>query len=119
MSSIGGDKAGKQENVPGGRLRGRWADVAAYDERMANWERFGQVEITEIESSAIEQVFALLIPTEVAEWEWSPVRDATRIHNSISTRKCFDQFGTEPLTIARPIDARRRRRRSEHNVHAR
>jgi hypothetical protein len=77
---IDGDKAGTQENVPPGRLRGAWSDVAVYDELMANWERIDQVELTDPEQSAVGRVFDLLISEEVAEWEWSPVRHATRIH---------------------------------------
>lgn len=74
---VDGDKVGEQENVPGGRLRGPWSDVAAYDELMANWERIDQVELTVPEQSAVGQVFDLLISEEVAEYEWSPVRYAT------------------------------------------
>ena len=77
---VDGDKVGEQENVPGGRLRGPWSDVAAYDELMANWERIDQVELTVPEQSAVGQVFDLLISEEVAEYEWSPVRYATRVH---------------------------------------
>lgn len=75
-----GEKAGTQENVPGGRLRGPWSDVAAYDELMANWERIDQVELTDPEQTAVDQVFDLLIPSEVAECEWSSVRYTTRVH---------------------------------------
>lgn len=77
---VDGDKAGTRENVPSGRLRGPWSDVAAYDELMANWERIDQAELTDSEQSAVGQVFDLLIPDEVAEYEWSPVRYATRVH---------------------------------------
>lgn len=78
---LNGEKAGTQENVPAARLHGSWADVAAYDELMANWERIDQAELTDTEQSAVGQVFDLLIPREVAAWEWSPVRYATRIHD--------------------------------------
>ncbi|QIM16034.1 hypothetical protein G7067_05755 [Leucobacter insecticola] len=77
---LASDKAGVQENVPRGRLRGPWSDVVAYDELMANWERIDQTELTDPEQSAVAQVFELLIPEDVAECEWSPVRDSTRIH---------------------------------------
>lgn len=77
---VGGDKAGAQENVPGSRLRGPWSDVAGYDELMANRERIDQTELTDSEQLAVGEVFDLLIPEEVAEYEWSPVRYATRIH---------------------------------------
>lgn len=76
---LDGDKAGTQQNTPARRLRGLWAEVEAYDQRMADWARIDQTELTEIEQVAVEQVFILLIPPEVAEWEWSSVRFATRI----------------------------------------
>lgn len=78
---LDGDKSGMYENVPGGRLRGPWADVAAYDALMGNWQRIDQVQLTEIEDSAVSAVFGMLIPEAVAEWDWSPVRNATRIHD--------------------------------------
>ncbi|RRJ85585.1 hypothetical protein EG850_12760 [Gulosibacter macacae] len=84
---LDGDNAGAQENVPGGRLRGNWSDVAAYDELMANWERIDQVELTDSEQTAVGQVFDLLIPEEVAEYEWSPVRYATRVHQRNALQK--------------------------------
>ncbi len=78
---IGGERAGVQENVPAGRLRGDWADVVAYDQRMADWERIDQTGLTDAESDAVDQVFLLLIPEDVATREWSPVRDAIRIYD--------------------------------------
>lgn len=78
---LDGDKVGTTENVPGGRLRGPWANIREYDTAMANWERIDQVQLTDAEQSAVEMVFDLLIPEEIAEWEYSPVRDATRIHD--------------------------------------
>lgn len=78
---LDGDKSGTHENVPGGRLRGPWADVVAHDALMENWQRIGQVQLTEIEDSAVSTVFGLLISEAVAEWDWSPVRYATRVHD--------------------------------------
>jgi hypothetical protein len=76
-----GENAGKQENVPAKRLRGPWSGVRQYDEMMANWERLAVFELTDQEETAVATVFAELIPEEVAEWEWSPVRWVTTIHN--------------------------------------
>lgn len=70
------------ENVPGRRLRGYWHDVEAYDTLMANWERIDNYTLTEIEKHAIETVFSLLIPKDVADWHWSPVRFALQISES-------------------------------------
>jgi hypothetical protein len=84
---LDGDKAGTQENVPAGRLRGPWAEAGEYDALMANWERIDQVQLTDVEDSAVGQVFDLLIPDEIAEWEWSPVRYATRIHDRDALRE--------------------------------
>ncbi|WP_404287724.1 hypothetical protein [Glutamicibacter arilaitensis] len=79
---LGGDKpGGVQENVPGGRLRAPWADVTEYDALMANWEGINQAQLTEIEESAVDSVFEMLIPEEIAQWQWSPVHYATRIHD--------------------------------------
>lgn len=78
---LGGDKSGVHENIPGVRLRAPWADVAAYDALMANWERINEAQLTDIEASAVSSVFEMLIPNEIAEWEWSPVRYATRIYD--------------------------------------
>jgi hypothetical protein len=86
---LDGEKAGTQENVPGGRLRGRWSDVRQYDVLMAHWESLEGYELSEIEEFAVERVFILLIPEEIAEWSWSPVRWITRIHNSVELKKLF------------------------------
>lgn len=78
---LDGEKSGVSENVPGGRLRAPWAEVTAYDALMANWERIDQSQLTEIEGSAVDSVFEMLIPEEIAECDWTPVRYATRIHD--------------------------------------
>lgn len=90
---IDGEKAGTQENIPAGRLHGPWSAVAGYDELMANWERLDRFQLTDHEESAAETVFDLLIPAEVAETQWSPVRWVTRIH---------DRDALEPL-IGLPV----------------
>ncbi|WP_243064636.1 hypothetical protein [Humibacter sp. RRB41] len=48
---------------------------------MADWQRIDDLELDESEQAAVETVFRLLIPTDVAEWEWSPVRFAASVHN--------------------------------------
>ncbi|MEU0509063.1 hypothetical protein [Amycolatopsis sp. NPDC006125] len=85
---LDGEDAGKQENVSANRLRGPWAEVAGYDEMMANWERLAAFELTGPEQTAASTVFEALIPASVAEWEWSPVRWVTTI---------FDPVALEPL----------------------
>jgi hypothetical protein len=40
---LDGDRAGLRDNVPGGRLHGRWSEVEDFDERMANWQRLAGV----------------------------------------------------------------------------
>lgn len=67
---LDGETAGKRENVPERRLRGPWSDVARYDERVANWQRITEFELTDIEESAVELVFTTLIPEEVADRHW-------------------------------------------------
>ena len=79
---LDGDKAGTHENVPGNRLRGPWSEVAEYDRLAAHWQALSEYELTEIEESAIERVFDLLVPSSVATWEWNSVRFATAVHDA-------------------------------------
>ena len=48
---------------------------------MADWERLARAQLTDHEESAVLTVFDLVILEETAEWEWSPVRWITRIHD--------------------------------------
>lgn len=89
-----GEKMGTLESIPGSRLRGPWAGVREYDELMANWERLDQVQLTDHEESAVSTALDLLIPEDIAEWEWSPVRWMTRLH---------DRSALEPL-VGMPVD---------------
>ena len=91
---LDGGKGGTREDVPGVRLRGPWAGAAQYGELMANWERLDRVQLIDHEESAVSTVFDLLIPEDTAEWEWSPVRWITRIH---------DRSALEPI-IGLPVD---------------
>lgn len=79
---LDGDKAGVRENIPGNRLRGPWSEAADYDRLMAHWQALSEYELTEIEESAIERVFDLLLPSSVATWEWDSVRFATAVHDA-------------------------------------
>jgi hypothetical protein len=63
------DDPGRVENVPGARLRDLWANVVAFDELMANWQRI-EFELT----GAVDEVVVELVPGLVVTWEWSPVR---------------------------------------------
>lgn len=91
---LDGDGVGRVEEVPAKRLRGPWAKVAEFDELMANWERVATSELDDDESSAVDVVFNLLIPREVATTMWSPVQWTTAIH---------DARALEPV-IGLPVD---------------
>ncbi|MEK0264320.1 hypothetical protein [Bifidobacterium mongoliense] len=97
---LDGEKAGTRENVPGSRLRGRWADVDRYDALMAHWESLEGYELSEIEEFAVGRVFILLIPEEIAEWLWSPVRWTTRIHDSVGLEKLIGVSAEDMLAQA-------------------
>jgi hypothetical protein len=75
------DPGGRIENQPAARLRVPWADVATYDLLMANWQRIDDHTLDDVEDACAEEVFQLLIPEDVATVEWSPVRNATAVHD--------------------------------------
>ncbi|GHJ50610.1 hypothetical protein Cs7R123_79520 [Catellatospora sp. TT07R-123] len=75
------DPQRKSETVPGSRLRVRWEGVEAYDALMANWQRIDDCVLDEVEQSCVGMVFELLVPADIAELEWSSVRDATGIRD--------------------------------------
>lgn len=77
---LDGDKAGVHENVPGTRLPRPWCEVAEYDALMANWQRLGHDALDETEDWAVSEVFALLIPDDVAAYSCSFVRGGTSIY---------------------------------------
>lgn len=77
---LDGDKVGVLKNVLGNRLRGHWSDVDEYDLTMANWESLEDFKVTDVEESAIETVFELLVPESVATWEWKPIHFVTIVH---------------------------------------
>lgn len=79
---LDGDKGGVRKNVLGNRLRGHWSDVDEYDLNMANWESLEDFKVTDVEESAIETVFELLVPESVATWEWKPIHFVTTVHDA-------------------------------------
>lgn len=79
---LDGEDAGRTENVPGSRLRVPWSEAAEFDERMANWDRLDQEQITEHESYAAEHVLQLLVPSDVAVQDWKPVSGALAVEDA-------------------------------------
>lgn len=73
---------GRQETVPGNRIRVPWTDVDVYDRVQEAWARIrGEDSLDEVERDCINQVFDLLVPTEVAELGWRPVNDTTNVND--------------------------------------
>jgi hypothetical protein len=97
---LDGEKKGTRENIPGSHLRGRWADIDQYDALMAHWESLEDHVLSEIEEFAVERVFILLIPGEIAEWSWSPARWTTRIHDSARSEKLIGVSAEDMLAQA-------------------
>ncbi len=58
---LDGKRAAARDNVPATRLHGPSSAVAAFDDRMANWERLNHSDIDRTEESAVGDVFNLLI----------------------------------------------------------
>jgi hypothetical protein len=75
------DRGGRVENVPSSRLRVRWSEVARYDSVMANWARIDDYRLDSTERACAEEVYALLIPSDVATLDWLPVPCATTVHD--------------------------------------
>jgi hypothetical protein len=67
------DPDGRVETVPGSRLRVLWSELESYEALMADWGRIASPVLDQVEEACAEMVFRLLIPTNVAEIEWSPV----------------------------------------------
>lgn len=72
------------EKVPGSRLRVRWEGVEAYDILMANWQRIDDSDLDDVERWCAGQVFELLVPVDIAEPDWDPVKDALAIRDLAS-----------------------------------
>lgn len=71
---------GRQESVPGGRLRAPWADVESYDREQLAWEQISEEnDLDDVERHCAQRVFELLVPATVAEVGWRPVQDTTDI----------------------------------------
>ncbi|MCI9872786.1 hypothetical protein [Arthrobacter humicola] len=92
---LDGKASGKEENVPRGRLKVPWNEVAEYDTTMDGWSRLKAESIDKNESSAMWAALELVIPSEVAELFVAPVDDALVVH---------DQPALETLT-GQPLSA--------------
>ncbi len=90
---LDGDRAGLHDNVPASRLHGLWSTVTEYDELMANWERLDHCCLDEAEEWAVEEVFSLLIPDNVAAHYESMVKDGATIRDCVA----LEQIIRRPL----------------------
>ncbi|MFZ4894617.1 hypothetical protein ACL9RL_09220 [Plantibacter sp. Mn2098] len=75
---------GAVQDVPSTRLRAPWAEVDEHDARLAAWIRMRQDVLSEAEESAIDTVFDLLIPIEVAWNDWRDVKYSTVVCDETS-----------------------------------
>jgi hypothetical protein len=91
---LDGDDSGKEENVPRGRLKVPWVEVAQYDASMDDWKLLREESIDQNESSAMWTAVELLIPSAVAELFLTPVDDALVIHD----RSALESLTGQPLT---------------------
>lgn len=91
---LDGEHAGVRENVSGRRLKVPWCDVAAYDQRMKDWERLRQdCALTPVEDFAAVVALGRLVPEEVAEHHDRPVEGMT----VVTDRGALDHLLVEPL----------------------
>ncbi|WP_063046011.1 hypothetical protein [Nocardia pseudovaccinii] len=91
---LDGEKSGTRENIPGNRLRGPWCGVEQFDWTMSNWERLqDEYDLTQAEEYAIDQVFDLLVPEEVATCDLRPAKYAVEIYS----REKFEELLGTPL----------------------
>lgn len=86
---LDGDRVGTVEDVPAGRLRCLWSEVAQYDALMANWERLKGYELTSAEETAAWTVADLLIPEGIVTIDEGNVRNCAGVD---------DVAGLEQLT---------------------
>lgn len=92
---LDGNASGREENVPRGRIKVPWAEVAQYDATMDGWRRLRAEPIDENESSAMWAALKLLIPSEVAELFATPVDDALVVHN----QEALETLTGQPLSL--------------------
>jgi hypothetical protein len=81
------DPDAREETVPGTRLRVPWREVESYDALMANWRRIADVELDHTERACAEEVFLLLIASDIAEVLWQPVECVTTVRDRIALEK--------------------------------
>lgn len=98
---LDGANAGQVLDVPRKRLRVAWAEVDAYDQLVSNWERISGYDLTDAESDAATRVFELVIPEEVAEWTWNPVRYGCAIRDQAALE---DIAKVETATLLADVD---------------
>lgn len=91
---LAGNTMGRNENVPRGRLRVPWDEVAQYDALMDSWTRLRAESVDKAESSALWTALELLIPAEVAELYLTPIDDALVVHD----QSAFESLTGQPLS---------------------
>jgi hypothetical protein len=72
-------RSGRVENVPVGRLRVPWSEVAAFDALMANWQRIDGYKLSQAEEHAVGVVFERLIPDDVADYDTGGAQNGREI----------------------------------------
>jgi len=74
-------RSGHVENVPAGRLRVPWSEVAAFDALMVNWQHIDGYKLSQAEERAIGVVFEQLIPEAAATYNMGQVHNAAEIRD--------------------------------------
>lgn len=76
------DGDNRVESVPQTRLRGLWAGVAAYDEKMSHWAALHELQADKVEQMSLWQVFDAIIPESAASLMFRPVECAVEVSDS-------------------------------------
>lgn len=92
---LDGNASGREENVPRGRLKVPWEEVAQFDATMDGWRRLRAESIDQNESSALWAALELVIPSEVAELFVTPIDDALVVHN----QGALETLTGQPLSV--------------------
>jgi hypothetical protein len=74
-------RSGHVENVPAGRLRVPWSEVAAFDTLMVNWQHIDGYKLSQAEERAVGVVFEQLIPEAAATYDMGQVHNAAEIRD--------------------------------------